>query len=287
MKEKIAVIVCGNSGIDYIKHDYDIKVFRSNLHLGNQDYIDYIDITAAEFYRRIADNPNIDLKTSQTSTGTMRETYRELENQGFTDVIVITISSHLSGTYQNAVLAGQMVNKLKVHVFDSKTVSYPEAKMALVAAEMARRGASVEEILTELAYIRDNFRVYFSVDTLKFLVKNGRLSSTAGLLAGLFKIKPMLWITPEGKIETLEKIRTHAKAVERLKEKFLEDVSGIKKFSVFIAYTNNIDLVEEIAEDIQKARPDIKEIFLTPLTPVVGAHAGPGTFGIGYIIERD
>ena len=286
MKEKIAVIVCGNSGIDYIKHDYDIKVFRSNLHLGNQDYIDYIDITAAEFYRRIADNPNIDLKTSQTSTGTMRETYRELENQGFTDVIVITISSHLSGTYQNAVLAGQMVNKLKVHVFDSKTVSYPEAKMALVAAEMARRGASVEEILTELAYIRDNFRVYFSVDTLKFLVKNGRLSSTAGLLAGLFKIKPMLWITPEGKIETLEKIRTHAKAVERLKEKFLEDIRNQEVFGLYRLHQQYRFGRRDCGRH-SKARPDIKEIFLTPLTPVVGAHAGPGTFGIGYIIEQD
>ena len=287
MKQKIAVIVCGNSGIDYIKHDYGIKVFRSNLHLGNKDYIDYIDITAAEFYRQIETNPNIYLKTSQTSTGTMREAYRELENDGYTDVIVITISSHLSGTYQNAVLAGQMVNNIKVHVFDSKLVSFPEAKMALVAAEMARYGSSVEEILAELAYIRDNTKVYFSVDTLKFLVKNGRLSSTAGLLAGLFKIKPMLWITPEGKIETLEKIRTRPKAIERLKEKFLEEVANVKKLSAFIVYTNNIDLADEIADDIQKARPDIKDITFMPLTPVVGAHAGPGTFGIGFIKERD
>ena len=93
----------------------------------------------------------------------------------------------------------------------------------------------------------------------------------------MLNIKTMLWITQEGKIETLEKIRTRPKAIERLKEKFLEEVANVKKLSAFIVYTNNIDFADEIADDIQKARPDIKDMTFMPLTPVVGASSTGGS----------
>lgn len=285
MKSKIATIVCGNSGIDYLKHNYKIDVFRSILYVDNDEYEDFIDVTAAEFYQRLEKNPNTDVKTSQTSTGKMREVYRRLENEGYTDVIVITISSHLSGTYQNAVLAKEFVKNLKVHVFDSRFAVYPEAKMALVSAQMASEGKSVESIIKELEWIRDNSRVYFCVDTLKYLVKNGRLSGTAGFIGTLLKLKPLLWINPEGRIESVEKIRTTKKVIERVKQKFFEETKNLD-FEPYIIYTTNLALAEQIASEIKATYPTIKNVVLQPLTPVVGGHTGPGAFGIGYIIKR-
>lgn len=282
MKSKIAVIVCGNSGIDYLEHNYKIDVFRSILYVDKDEYEDFIDITADQFYQRLCNNPDVDVKTSQTSTGKMREVYKRLETNGFTDVIVITISSYLSGTYQNAVLAAELVKNLKIHVFDSRFAVYPEAKMALLAAKMAGAGSSVEEIIKELDWIRNNSRVYFCVDTLKYLVKNGRLSSAAGFLGTILKLKPLLWINPEGKIESVEKIRTSKRVIERVKEKFFEETKDLD-FEPFIIYTTNFELANDVAKDIKTAYPTIKNVVLQPLTPVVGAHTGPGAFGIGYI----
>jgi len=282
MKQKIATIVCGNSGIDYINHPYDIDVFRSILFIDQEEYTDFIDITADAFYKRLSLNPNLDIKTSQTATGLMLEVYKRLESDGYTDAIVVTISSHLSGTYQNAVLAADMAEALKVHVFDSKSVAFPEAKLALVCAEMAKNNHSVEEILVKLNHIRDNAQIYFTVDTLKYLVKNGRLSVAKGFLGNLFKLKPLLWINKEGIIETIEKIRTSKKALERLKEKFFEETKDFE-IEPFVIYTIDKSLAEAIASEIKARYPYIKDIPLQPLTPVVGAHAGPGAYALGYI----
>lgn len=282
MNSRIAVIVCGNSGIDYLEHEYNIDVFRSILYVNEEEYEDYVDINADDFYKRLVADPDTNVKTSQTATGRMLEVYTRLKEEGFTDVIVVTISSVLSGTYQNAVLAADMLEGIKVHVFDSKQVAYPEAHMALTAAKMAKEGKKVVEILDKLEKVRDNSRIYFCVDTLKYLVKNGRLSVAAGFLGGLLKLKPLLWVNTQGKVETVEKIRTSSKALERLKEKFFEETKDID-IQPFIIYTNNRELVEGIAKEIMEKYPHIKSIPLQPLTPVVGAHAGPGAYGIGYI----
>ena len=181
-----------------------------------------------------------------------------------------------------AEINNKMIDDVKVTVFDSKTVSYPEAKMILDAAEMLESGKTVEEVITHLEFIRDNSMIWIAVDTLKYLVKNGRLSGAAGFMGSLLKIKPLLEVTKEGKVESIEKIRTASKSTERVIEKFLEEIEGMD-VEPFLINTNNMERVEYIKEKIMSARPDIKEINVYPLTPVVGAHAGPGTVGVGFI----
>jgi len=120
------------------------------------------------------------------------------------------------------------------------------------------------------------------VDTLKFLVKNGRLSATSGFLGTLLKIKPLLHVQRDGSLVPFEKIRTTSKAQSRLVEVIQSDIEG-KNVVMFIAYTNNEDKAKEIKQQIQSVRPDVT-VEIVPLTPVVGAHAGPGTLGVGYIV---
>ncbi len=282
MSEKIGLVVCGNSGVDYMKLDYPVKMIRSTLNLGGKEYEDYVDIQAKEFYDIIQANPDIDVSTSQTSTGKIASVYEELKDEGYTDVIAIVISSKLSGTYQGAVLAKDMVPGINVYVIDSRSVSYGEAFLVLEAIKLIKSGHKTRDIIDKLEKIRDNIYIYVLVDTLKFLVKNGRLSATSGFLGTLLKIKPLLHVQRDGSLVPFEKIRTTGKAQQRLLEVVRHDVDG-KNVVMFIAYTNNQDKAAEIKKEILAFRPDIT-VELVPLTPVVGAHAGPGTLGVGYIV---
>lgn len=278
---KIGVAVCGNSGLDYLVHDKEIRIFRSLLLIGDSEYEDFVEITSDDFYDRITKNPDLDIRTAQTSTGKILEMYQEMVSKGYDELIIITISKHLSGTYQNAVLAAKMLEDIPVHVFDSLSVSYVEAFMATTAMKMSRENKSVEEILKHLEFIRDHNHIYVTVDTLRYLVKNGRLSNAAGFLGSMLKLKPLLHVSAEGKVVTLDKIRTTSKAREAMLEKILQEIKG-KKVELFVIYTNNMGEMLDFQEQLQEVE-GITDVKLIPLTPVVGCHAGPGTMGMGYI----
>ncbi len=282
--KKIGVIADTNACLDYFEHPYDIKILRSMIHLNDASYLDHIELTAEDFYTQISADKTIFPRTSQPPTEKMIETYQTMRDAGYTDVIVVTISQHMSGIYSAAQVAASKVDGLNVHVFDSKSVAYPEAIMALTAAERAAEGEDVATILKALEHIRDHNRVFFAVDTLAYLVKNGRLSNAQGFMGSMLKIKPLLHISKEGKVENVEKIRTFKKAVDRLIERFLQEVDG-RDVEPFICHANNPETRDYIASRIQEARKMDDTIFSMPLTPAVGAHAGPGAVGIGYYIK--
>jgi DegV family protein with EDD domain len=275
---KIGVAVCGNSGIDYLVHDKEIRKFRSLLNIGKEEYEDFVDISSDDFYSRLLKNPDMDISTAQTSTGKILEMYEEMKSAGYKELLVITISKQLSGTYQNAVLAARMID-IPVHVYDSLSLTYVEALMAMTAKKMADVNKPLDEILVALDKIRDNNHVYITVDTLKYLVKNGRLSGVAGALGSLLKLRPLLHLSKQGKVETLDKIRTTSKAREELKRRILTEVKD-KNVIAFIVYTNNMGEMLDLKDELEAQ--GLKDILLIPLTPVVG-HAGPGTMGVGYI----
>lgn len=281
---KIGLLVCGNSGIDYIDHPYDIPVIRSILFVGDKEYSDYVDITADEFYAMLKADPSLTPSTAQAATGVILQQYQEMIAKGYDELLVVSISQKLSGTYEGCMLAAKMVDDVNIRVFDSKSVSYPEAKMILDAARMVEAGKSMDQIWAHLEELRDNNRILFSVDTLRYLVKNGRLSGASGFLGSMLKIKPMLEVTDDGRVEAIEKIRTLGKATDRLIEKFLEEL-GDKDMEVFLIQANAEERADVVRQAILEKRPDLKEIKSYPLTPVVGAHGGPGCVGVGYIMK--
>lgn len=278
---KIGIVVCGNSGLDYVNVNYPIRMIRSTVLLDNKEYEDYVDITAEEFYQKVVDNPNIQLSTSQTSTGVIANVYEDLKSEGCTDILVITVSSKLSGTFQGAALASELVSDVKVHLIDSKSVSHGEAYLVFEAIKMIENGKSIDQIVEKLEEMRDNVTIYILVDTLKYLIKNGRLSATSGFIGSLLKIKPLLKIEKDGSLLPFEKIRTTKKARERLLQIVVEDLKNIDA-DIFIAYTNNKKEAEELRNELLTLT-SVTNIDLVPLTPVVGAHAGPGTIGLGFI----
>jgi len=278
---RIGVAVCGNSGMDYLVHDKEIRIFRSLLYIEGKEYEDFVEINSDVFYDRVTKNPDLDIHTAQTSTGKIHEMYQEMIASGYDELIIVTISQHLSGTYQNAVLAAKLITEIPIHVFDTKSVSYVEALIASTAKKMADQQKSCQEILDKMAWIRDHNHIFVAVDTLKYLVKNGRLSNAAGFFGSLLKLKPLLEVSKDGKVVTLDKIRTTPKARQEMLKRFKHEISG-KNVDCFIIYTNNMNELFELQEELEQL-PGIQDVKMIPLTPVVGCHAGPGTMGLGYV----
>ena len=284
MENKIAVIACSNACLDYMNHKYDIKIFRSTLHLGDEDYLDYVDISADDFYKRLELDKSVFPSSSYMPIGQMIEIYEELVKEGYNKALVISISSEMSGIVNASKMAANEVEGLDVTVYDSKTLAYPEAKMALTACEMIENGKDIPEIIKELDYIKDNHKIYFAVNTLTYLVKNGRIGNASGFIGNALHIKPILTISEEGKVETVEKIRTFKKATQGLIDKYLEETNG-KDVEAYIIHANNPETRDHIMDVLLKDNPKLK-ITDMPLTAVVGAHAGPKTIGLGYLINK-
>lgn len=275
----IAIAICGSSGIDYISNNHNMKVFRSKIQINNVEYIDYIDISVEEFYF-LLDGAK-ELHTAQVSTGELIQIIKEYKAEGITDLIMISISSGLSGTFHGIGVASLDIEGINVYAFDSLFVGYPEANLGLIGMDMIKKGYSVQDILKVLTHARDNSEISFTVDTLEYLRLNGRLSNASAFVGTLLKIKPILYFTKEGKVEVKEKIRTKSKAIDRLVNNFINDTPN--DVIPFLVYTNNYEEVKMVKELIFQKTTKFSKIELYPLPPVIGVHAGPGALGVGYV----
>lgn len=283
---KTGVIVCSNAAIDYIPHDEYIPVFRSVVIFNeNEKYDDHTEITAKDFYTRLETDKSSFPHTAFVSPGKMIEIFDEMKEKGYERVLCILISEKLSSLAKTVRLVADDYNGLEVIVYDSRTLAYPEALMALTAARMFNEGKDLPEVLKHLDFIRDNNHLIFCVETLEYLIKNGRLSKVAGSLANLLQIKPLLHLDKMGSVETLAKIRTTKKAREAMIKLFLEEVKD-KDVTPCIIHANAKDeVIKEIKDKVLAVHPEYQDINVYPLTPVVGAHAGPGTVSLGYILN--
>lgn len=282
---KIAIISDVNAGLDYIGYDPEIPVLRSIINFGDEHYIDGIDIKADEFYARIKADETVIPSTSAPTVGEAMELLEKLISEGYTDVIMYSISYQLSSIGQMVeTLREEYGDKINIHVIDTKTATYLQGYMAVTAKEMANKGCSVEEILAYSNYLVDNQHAYFVVDNLAYLVRNGRLSGAAGFMGSLLKIKPILEMNKAGKIVSKEKVKTHRKAVERALEMFIEEIKDAKKVKIFVFHTLREDEAKQIIKYLEEKCPNALPIELHMVTPAVGAHIGYGILGFGYFI---
>ncbi|MDF2698879.1 MAG: DegV family protein [Haloplasmataceae bacterium] len=280
---KIGIITCSTSGLDFLKGYEDIRIARTTIIMDSKEYLDGLEITPKEFYAQL-DNLQTIPKTAMPSTGHLVEIYEQLKQEGYTDAIYISISDHLSGTFQNVCIAKDLVEGINIHPFNSKTATFITGFMAIEAHRLSKEGKSVEEILAYLEKLRDNDRIFLMVDDLKFLVKNGRLSNASGFIAQALKIKPLLELNNDGKIVATEKIRTTRKAIDRVIESFLEDTNfGNDAKFVFLFNTEAPEHVAYIKAVLEENRIDTSNFIDAPVSPGIGCHVGKGVVGIGYI----
>ena len=281
---KIGLAICGSSGVDYVAQNHNMKVFRSIISIDGKDYKDYEDINSEQLYSLMQNATRI--STSQTSPGELIQIVKDFKNQGYTDLIMITISSGLSGTYQNVCLSSRDIDGINVHVIDSLSVGYCEANIGLVAKEMIEKNYDIKTIVETLEYLASHSYISFLVDDLYYLKLNGRLSNAQAFIGNMLKIRPILWFDKEGRVVVKEKVRKKSKAMEKLIDIFLENVPDTP-VKVFFNYTNGIEDVLELQEILKSKSDRFDDITICPLSPVIGVHGGPGTFGIGFTPKID
>ena len=281
---KIGLAICGSSGIDYVAQNHNMKVFRSIISIDGKDYKDYEDINSEQLYSLMQNATRI--STSQTSPGELIQIVKDFKTQGYTDLIMITISSGLSGTYQNVCISSREIDGINVHVIDSLSVGYCEANIGLVAKQMIEKEYDIKTIVETLEYLASHSYISFLVDDLHYLKLNGRLSNAQAFIGNMLKIRPILWFDKKGRVVVKEKVRKKTKAMERLIDIFLENVPDTP-VKVFFNYTNGIEDVLELQEILKSKSDRFDDITICPLSPVIGVHGGPGTFGIGFTPKID
>ena len=282
MTKKVAIITDSSAYLpDDLVEELGIHVVPLNLHWDEDTYRDGEDIRAEEFYARLAESETIPT-TSQTTVGEFTKIFKSLLDQNYA-VLAILISSEISGTVASALQAKKDFADAPLAVVDSRLVSMALGFMVLAAARAAAEGASLEECQAITEEIFPKIGVYFTVDTLKYLNKGGRINTAKRLVGSALNIKPIMEIR-DGEIELVESVRTRKKAVARLLDLVAHDIDGCERvrISTFHAAAE-ADNLALMAEAVERFNP--VEKITTFVSPVIGTHTGPGTLSIAYQVD--
>lgn len=264
-----------------VRKKWGIHMVPLSVIFGEESYQEEIDITAEEFYSKVKQSNELP-KTSQPSIGMITDLFEEL-SKDYDAVISIHLSSGISGTYQAAVSAGNMVEGIEVYPFDSEISCMAQGFYVLEAAQMAREGRRPEAILSRLNEMKETMRGYFIVDDLTHLHRGGRLSAGQALVGSLLQVKPVLHFV-DTKIVPFEKIRTKKKALKRILDLLAEEAQKGKQIEACVIHANVPEEGEKLKKKIEEAHDHV-HVTLSYFGPVIGTHLGEGALGICWYIK--
>ena len=260
---------------------FQIPVLPLTVNWEGKSYFDGIDIQAEEFYQQLGQSKSM-ATTSQVTVGQFLEVFSKLLDAG-KQVLYLGISSGISATINSALQASaELGNPDNLIVHDSNLVSMALGLMVLEVAKAAEKGASLKEChaLAQDAYGR--IGVYFTVDTLEYLHRGGRINSAKRLLGSALNLKPIMEIR-DGKIELVESVISRKKALIRMVDLIEKGVDGRSpvRLAPFHALAFD-DMV--IMENMAKERLNPIEVIRSEVSPVIGSHVGPGTVSMAYMV---
>jgi DegV family protein with EDD domain len=244
------------------------------VRFGDESKRDYVDIGPEEFYARLRTAAELPT-TSQPTPGDFLATYEELS--GYERIYSLHISAKLSGTFESARTAAAEVGD-KVHVIDTETASAAIAMLALAIQRRLERGTTDEEIEALVERFKRDAGLLFTVDTLEFLRKGGRIGKAAAFAGNLLHIKPILAIE-DGEVVPIKRVRGNQKAVLEFKRIFEEQTTDTPALRVGIAQADAPEREQTMRDLVADVRPHAQIEIATTLGAVVGTHAGPGTVG--------
>jgi DegV family protein with EDD domain len=256
---------------------YNIRIVPLTVYISGEMYREKVDITTQEFYKKMAKS-RILPKTSQPTPESFSDVFKELSQLG--PVLCITISSGLSGTYQSA-CQGQKMSGANIYVFDSRGGSSGHGLQVLKAAELAKTGHTVEEIVKELEKYRDQMNILILLNTLDNIVKGGRLSRFQGGLGKLLDIKILLHNDKEGKVVLQAKARGKKKFMEMVLGRILKLRPEMSSTDVGITHFNNPDDAEFIKKElIDKCHA--RSVLIAEMGMTMATYAGEGGMIVSF-----
>ncbi|MGH2317719.1 DegV family protein [Planococcus sp. SE5232] len=258
---------------------YDLHVVPLTIQIGGKTYLDRVDLEPESFLELMKNSDEMP-KSSQPAPGVFKELYDKLGENG-DQILSIHMTGGMSGTVESAKTAAQLTDS-DVTVIDSRYISHALTFQVFEAADMAKAGKSMEEIVERIEQIRLNTKLFVVVDTLDNLVKGGRIGKGRALLGSLMKIKPIASLD-DGEYTPVAKVRSHKQVVDYLMKEFMERTAGKIVKGVGIAHANGLAMAEPLREKIKETGfTDIKFDFTTP---VISTHTGIGAIGFMYYTD--
>jgi DegV family protein with EDD domain len=255
----------------------DVTVVPINIRFDTEEYQEGVTLGYREFFDKV-DALGTVPKTSQPSPGAFVEVYRRLAAQGATAILSLHVTGQLSGTVGSAELAAEMVkNDVDVRVFDSLAGSAGTGFMVIEARQLLDKGAGVEDVLDRWRQIRDELRIVFYLDTLRYARMSGRVGAMQSTLASMLQIKPLV-ILRGGTLEVFERVRTRKVALDRLLDIIAEDL-GSTPVNLAVVHAEDLPSAEALLARAQD-RLSCRRTFIARLATSLVTNLGIGTLGI-------
>jgi DegV family protein with EDD domain len=260
------------------------RVVPLYVNFGSETARDYVDLGPDEFYARLRTAPELPT-TSQPTPGDFAGAYEELA--GYERVYVLALSAKLSGTFQSARTAAELEGGDRIRVVDTQLASAATAMLGLAIQRRLERGTTDEAIDALVESYRTEIGLIFTVDTLEFLAKGGRIGRAAAFAGSLLNVKPILTIA-DGEVLPLKRVRGSQKAFQEFRTAFEASTSADDEYlRVGIAHAAAPERSAALVELVGHVRPKATIEITTTLGAVVGTHAGPGTVGLFWFADRD
>lgn len=266
---------------------HDIPIIPQIINIGDASYLEGVEITYETFLEKLAAATELP-KTAAPPPELFTEAFEAFAPSG-ESIICIVPSAVVSGTFRSATVGLQMAiergvrEDIDVRIIDTQLIASPVATLLRLATEWAEQGESADTIEARVRDMSSRCRVYFMVDTLKYLAMGGRIGGAAALLGSVLQVKPVLTIK-EGAIDTFEKVRTHKRAVERLKQLVVEQIAPGDAGHLSVMHAAAEDQALALV-DYFRAELGLSSIDVLAVPPAVVTHAGPGVLAVAFFTE--
>jgi DegV family protein with EDD domain len=262
----------------------NMRVVPLYVIFGDERFRDEVDLTPDGFYAKLAAAPALPT-TSQPTPQDFLDVYEELAGLGFERIWSLHLSAKLSGTFQSASLAAEELGGDRVRVVDIETASLAGAMLALAIERRLARGTTDEEVEALVERFKQTNGVVFTVGTLEYLQKGGRIGRAQALAGALLNVKPILGVE-DGVVVPLGRVRGRQKALEEFGRRFSAETEDREGLRVAIAHANAPEWVDALTDLVHRLRPRAEIELVENLGAVVGTHAGPGAVGFFWLQDE-
>ena len=259
------------------------RVVPLYVRFGDESYRDYVDLGPSEFYARLRAAQTLPT-TSQPTPADFLAAYEDLA--GYERIFSLHIAGRLSGTVESARTAASEVGDDRVRTIDTETASAAIAMLGLAIQRRLERGTSDEEVDELAEHSRREARLLFTMDTLEYLAKGGRIGRAQAWAGQLLQIKPILTLE-RGEVVPVKRVRGNRKAFQEFVSSFEAGAAEGPSLRVGIAHADAPERAEALQELVRRTRPEAQLEVVTTLGPVLGAHSGPGTVGFFWFDDAD
>ena len=257
------------------------RVVPLYVRFGDESYRDYVELGPEEFYARLRTATDLP-STSQPTPQDFLGAYQELG--AYERVYSLHIASRLSGTFESARIAAEEIGGDRVRMVDTETASAAITMLGLAIQRRLEAGTTDEELDQLVDRYKRTHGLLFTVDTLEFLARGGRIGRARAMAGQLLNIKPILTIT-EGEVVPVKRVRGNRKAMEEFVREFTDATTDGPALKVGIAHADAPERAEALRKMVRAERPQAEIEVVTVLGPVVGTHAGPGTVGFFWFAD--